>query len=142
MSTTRIRFSGLILGLLALAVVVAASTLPTVRTDAADLKDSKLKQLLTAKLVVLQEMQTQADEGFKRGEIDPQKAYEVRIAVYRARLDLCATDQERIAVLEELLREVQRQEKLLTNLPEISSLETKQSEVDRLNIEIERIKSK
>ena len=146
MSTTRIRLSGLFFSLLALVGIVGAITFTWLRTDAAEANDSKLNQLLNEKLTILQQVASQMDELHKLHEIGDAEVYEAHVAVHRARLELCATDKEKIAVLEEILDGARKREARLLNLPKTTaiSLKLEAAQVNRLDIEIEleRIKSK
>jgi len=114
--------------------------------SANEAKDARLKQLLNEKLAILQHVVAQREEMHKHGMSGPRELYESHVALQRAKLELCTTDAERITVLEDLLTEAKRREKMELHslkqagggLPEGPfSLIAEAAQVDRLNIEIE-----
>ncbi len=110
MSTTRFRRFGLIFGLLATLGVISVGAFTMLRSDAAESTDSKLKQLLNEKLSVLQQVASQMAELHKLRKVGHKEVYEANVAVLRARLEMCETDRDRIAVLEEMLDEARQRE--------------------------------
>ncbi len=142
--TPRIRLLRFGCGLLILVGLTGLGARFHRHSDAADGKESKLNQLLNQKLEILQNVVAQMEKLHDQGEAGFEELYEAHLAMHRAQMDLCQTDQERIAVLEELLGEAKRRETAVKAAGVASSRRIRKAEVDRLDIEIllERIKSK
>jgi hypothetical protein len=127
-----------------LAAGLMVSSLALKSMDAADSKAARLEQLLQEKLNLLENAATQIDARHKAGFAGLEEVYEAHQTVERARLDLCKTDEERIAVLERMLTKAKHREETLSKSSAIAAHDIIQTKVDRLDIEIslERIRSK
>jgi hypothetical protein len=108
---------------------------------------------MNEKLTVLQQIVTQMEKLHDSRQVGNKDIYDAHIALFHARMDLCEKDEDRLAVLEEMLSLAKRREATIKELPkntirglpqEALILPLQQATVDRLNIEIEieRLKSK
>ena len=77
-------------------------------------KDDKVKQLLKERLAVLQEVARMAAEEYKTGKSSFDRVHRARMAVVDARVELCESDKERIAILEEAVVLARDNEKVAT----------------------------
>lgn len=146
MFSSRLPFAGWIVGVLTIGVLVGSTVFSSFRTDAADAKDSKLKQLLRQKLAILEEDATHLEKLQKLGEAGFHELYMAQRDMRRAQLDLCETDKERIDLLEKLLVEAKRHEESVAELKGAARTPVglHKATIERLNVEIEleRLKSK
>ena len=94
MLTARVRGLGI-----ALAILLLAAGMPRVRAD--EPKNDKVKELLKEKLAVLGEVAKLTDKEYRSERCSIDRLHHAQMAVLKARLELCETDKERIAVLEE-----------------------------------------
>ena len=110
-------------------------------------KDSKLKDLLKERLLILQEVASRRTKAHQDGQISLAQVYEANQAVRNAELDLCDTSQERVAVLEQMLAEAKGFEKNITLEMKSGGVSTNgalKAKLSRLDVEIalERAKGK
>ena len=73
-------------------------------------KDTKLKKLLKERHLTLQDTARLTLKGYQSGEVPLERLHEVVLAVHRAEFDLCDTDKERTAVLENIVAMTKKQE--------------------------------
>ena len=140
---------GLGLALLVLLVggVIAARSGTSPRAAAADAKDTKVKALLKERHATLQAIASQTTEQYKAGAASVLQLAEANRAARNAELDLCDTDQERVAVLEKMLAEAKEYEKRAEQQHQAGSIPftaALKARADRLEVEIalERAKGK
>lgn len=143
MRTCDLRFFSLMLIVLISAMVLRAG--PQVARSA-DKKEEKLDQLLNEKLSTLQMMVTQLEKLHELREVGDKDLYDARIAMHRAKLELCSTDSAKVPVFQEMLAEAKHREERIQQLPksarlgvpeEAYALKLEQAKLDRLTIEIE-----
>ncbi len=72
--------------------------------------DDKVKALLKERLVTLQAVAELTEKAFAAGGGTFERVIQARLAVFAAELDLCATDAERVKVLEKVVAETKRLE--------------------------------
>jgi hypothetical protein len=146
MFVSRRHLVGLSVGLLSVAMLFGSVGFQSFRTDAADAKDSKLKQLMREKLRILEEDAIHLEELHKKAEAGYEELYEAQRDMRRAQLDLCETDKERITILEKLLVEAKHREDSVAELKGAAKtpIGMHKAIIERLNVEIElgRLKSK
>src|SRR5690348_5908727 len=107
MSAPRIKFGVVLVGLVVLllggAIYCRLGDRPA-RAEGA--KDSKVRRLLKERLAVLEKIAAGTEERFNGpfgGRISVKDLYEAKRAVLQAKLELCDSDKERIAILEKLV---------------------------------------
>lgn len=131
--------------LIASGVWFSPGDLPKAQAEQAN--DSKLKELLQAKLSILQEIASQRTKAHQGGHISFAQVYEANQAVRNAELDLCDTNKERVAVLEKMLADAKDYEGNLAQEVKAATVPTSallKAKVSRLDVEIalERAKTK
>jgi len=143
MRACNFRFFSLMLVILVSAMILRAG--PPV-AHSADKNKEKLDQLLNEKLSTLQTMVTQLEKLHELREVGNKDVYDARIAMHRAKLELCSTDDAKAPIFQEMLAEAKRREETIQQLPksarfgvpeEAYALKLEQAKVDRLTIEIE-----
>lgn len=106
-----------------------------------DAKELKLNKLRMDKVEVLQKIVTSCESGFKQGEIDFVKLCDARRPLRRAQLEMCATDAERIGVLEKSLEEAKEVEAIAQKIEqssgEMNKIDVHRARAECLDIEIE-----
>jgi outer membrane protein TolC len=128
-------------------VITVAGFLSVPGDSHADDKDSKVKALLKDRLAVLQEVVTLQSASYSSGGVTFLELLEAKQSAYKAELDLCETDAERIAVLENRLAIAKQQVETLKRLvsaAEVDRTDLLKAEAKRLKIEValERLKGK
>ncbi len=119
----------------------------TSRAHAAGANDSKVKALQKEKLAVAQQVLTLAHKTFQIGRGSFSEVVEALQTVGKAQLDLCDTNAERVAVLEQMLAQVKDLVKTVelqvkaAFVPESSLLKAKLILLDA-EIALERAKNK
>jgi ribosomal protein L13E len=99
----------------------------------------KVRALLKERLTVLRDMVAILDEQHKAGRGSPGEIQKATLRVYKAELDLCVTDKERVAVHEKIVGALQELEKLVAALHEraaVSQTAVCEAKVNRLEAEI------
>jgi outer membrane protein TolC len=90
--------------------LVVACTLPA-GLRAADKKDAKLKELLKERLATLGTLAKVATAEYQTGRGSFDRLHQVKQALLKAELEMCASDKERIKVLEEFVAQAKAYEK-------------------------------
>jgi len=109
------------------------------KPQAAEANDSKLKDLLKEKLVILREVASAQIDAQKVGQVSFAEVYEANQAVRNAELDLCDTATERGVVLEKMLASAKDHENniaLLAEASEVPTIAAIKAKVSRLDVEI------
>lgn len=117
------------------------------RVQAAQPKDSKVKELLKERLATLKEIAVQIERAYKGRAMSIEQLQDANLAVLKAELDLCESDKERIAVLEKIVELAKTQEKQAVEAVKggaVSGTTALKAKVSRLEAEIalERAKVK
>ena len=86
----------------------ASSDTPPV--SAGEPKDAKLKELLKERLATLTELAKAADQEYRIGKTSFDRVQQTSRALLDAQLELCATEKERITVLETIVTLAKQQE--------------------------------
>ena len=107
---------------------------------------AKLKGLLEERLMTARELVKQVTQRVKSGQAIADELLEPTRLAHEAALELCASDNERIAVLEKFLADAQENERLSTNLSKSgqarhSTALNAKAERLRVEIELERAKA-
>jgi len=99
-----VRFTGIAIGLLTLAIV-GAWCWPTSspRLSAQEAKDAKLKALLKERHAALKEIAAITARAYKDGAASNTEVIEAEQAALKAELDLGGSEKEQIAILEKLV---------------------------------------
>jgi hypothetical protein len=100
---------------------------------------TRLQDLHQERLAILRAVADQVSEAHRRGETHQAAVLEANLAVLQAELDACATDQERLPVLEKLAAAARAQEDRIAALVKagnVSSTHLQQARVKRLEAEI------
>jgi outer membrane protein TolC len=147
MFTTRVRGLGIILAVL-LGIAGSGSLsgdAPRARAD--EPKDARVKELLKERLAVLQEVAKLVAREYQAGKGSIDRLRRAQMAVIAARVELCDTDKERIAVLEEAVALARNNERLAAALDQTGNVPASDpllAKADRLEAEIalERAKAK
>jgi hypothetical protein len=133
-------FLGLILLALLLGGVLSDTFTARTRGAGQNPKDARLKELLKERLATLKEVASQSKAAL---QIDPNaspaEVSAANRAVYQAELDLCDTDQERVAVLEKWLTAAKEWEKVVERMGKdktIAPREVLKAKAERLEVEI------
>jgi hypothetical protein len=147
MSTTRIRITSAVIAVCIFAAGIGVGMTAKHSTNAADAKDQKLKQLLTEKVRILQDVESLLEKLVSQGRTDLHRYCEAQAARCRAELELCETDKERMEVLEKSLAVAQKGQEYAKTLFESArgtQTQVREAEVNCLDIEIamERIRIK
>ena len=142
MKASSIQTRLLVFGMFMLAAGCLKSSEVAPRSSAAvDAKTAKLHQLRKDKVEVLQKIFNACENGFKRGEIDYMKLCDARRPLRRAQLEMCATDAERIGVLEKSLEEAKEIEGIAQAMEqgsgEMSKIDVHRARAECLDFEIE-----
>lgn len=145
MSTKRIRVVSVVVAVCIFAAGIGVGMTAKHSTNAADAKDQKLKQLLTEKVRILQDRESVLEKLASAGRADFHRFCEAQAALWRAELELCETDKERIEVLEKSLAAAQKGKQYAKTLHESArgtQAHVLDAEVNCLEIEIamERIR--
>jgi hypothetical protein len=113
-------------------------------TEAADAKATKLDQLLEEKVRLLEQVAVHVDALFNAARMGFEDVYLAQMELERARMELCKTDDDRLAVYERMLEQSKKREAAATKSTTIGMHERIKSQVDRLDIQIamERVRSK
>jgi hypothetical protein len=100
--------SAMVLGLLLPCVALTSSAAgnPSALSAAGqreqpDQKDAKLKELLKERLATLRALVKLVAAEYQSGKVSFDRAHQATMAMFHAKLELCESDKERIAVLEE-----------------------------------------
>lgn len=137
MSIGRVGTLCLFAGLLICAGMIGTDAVMTPQIAAEETKETKLKQLRMEKVEILQRLVNQLEQLQARKEVMSDDVYAAQLQLHHAKLDLCTTDKDRIAVLESLLRDARRREEASMHAntkPNHPALE--RARVDRLDVEI------
>ena len=110
-------------------------------------KESKVRTLLKERLTILRERASALREQYKSGVAALEPVQEADLRVYRAELDLCESDKERVAVHEKIvavLREIEQRVAALHKGAAVSAADVTDAKLNRLEAEIalERAKEK
>ena len=110
-------------------------------------KESKIRALLKERLTILRERASALREQYKSGVAALEPVQEADLRVYRAELDLCESDKERVAVHEKIvavLREIEQRVAALHKGAAVSAADVTDAKLNRLEAEIalERAKEK
>lgn len=122
--------------LLFIAGTVGFSLRQPPRAMAADAKDSKIRTLLKEKLAVAQKVAAQKIQLYRAEEASRVEVYEANLAVHNVELELCDTNQERIAVLTKMLAEATEYEKMIADHPATPTTTVLMFKISRLDIAI------
>jgi outer membrane protein TolC len=66
-------------------------------------KDNKIKELLQERLALLTKLANQTTADYKAGKASFDRVHQAQLRMANARLELCESDNQRIAVLEEIV---------------------------------------
>jgi RNA polymerase sigma factor (sigma-70 family) len=110
-------------------------------------ENAKIQALLKERLATLQDVARQLEMVFKEGRIGFEDVVRAKLEVNKAELDLCATDQERIKVLEDRVafaKDIENVVEAIVQAGKIQSFESLKARAYRLEAEIalERAKVK
>jgi hypothetical protein len=110
-------------------------------------KDSRLQALLKDRLAAVQELANGVKELQKRGLASQGAVRQAELRVFKAELELCETDKERVAVHEKIVgvfRDIENQIARLRKQATASETEVLEAKVNRLEAEIalERARAK
>ncbi|WP_010586161.1 hypothetical protein [Schlesneria paludicola] len=137
MSIARVGTLGLFAGLLITAGIIGTNAIDTLKASASEAKESKLTKLRTEKVEILQRVVNQLEKLRIQKEVGADDLYAAQMELYHAKLDLCASDRDRIATLEHLLSEARRREEAaLHSNTKPSHRALERAQVDRLDVEI------
>jgi len=132
---------------LLLVVLIAWSSFEAPRSAAAEPKATKLQALLQERLATLREVAAQTIEQYRVGRMPFFRVQQAMEAAVSAELDLCASDKERITVLEKALAQAKEfqgvaEARLKTGMT--LNTEVLMAKAARLDVEIalERLRSK
>lgn len=118
---------------------VAGRWSASVPVQAADAKDDPVETLLKKKLSLLRQGSEQMTQMFQNGRMAVDDALDWQLELSHAELDLCTTDEQRIAVLEKTLAAVKELEKKVqaqVQTAQATSLSAIKASVKRLDVEI------
>ncbi len=127
-------------GMLAVTLLLACGsvlTWPRGPLDAAEpeKKETKLKQLLKERLGVLRTLAELVSESYKSGRGTADKVYEAELMVLHAELDLCDTDKDRLAGLEQIVKKAKEYEDelaMLSKAGQVSQRSMLKATLDRI----------
>jgi hypothetical protein len=131
MLTSRVVFGSLAVGLLLSMVLPCAS--------AAAPQDSRLKDLLKERLALAKEFAVQTETGYKTGSVPMTQLLLAKEAVFKAELDLCESDKERLAVLEKMVALTKEHEEVVAKMIQSGGLPNRalvEAKLKRLEAEI------
>lgn len=138
MSTFKVRLPKAMFCLLAGLAAIYFSPVTLRQVVAQNVDNSKLKQLQKEKLSILKEYVDHLEAQRLKGSVGFEELYEAHLAMHKAELDLCDSNQARIHVLEHLLGEARRREAAVAALGQVASTLAKhRARVDCLDIEIQ-----
>jgi RNA polymerase sigma factor (sigma-70 family) len=121
---------------------------PKGRTDsAAPKKESKVQALLKERLKILRARADMLRKLHQSATVSYEVVQQADVRVYKAELDLCATDKERIAVLEKIVgvyKEIEESRRRAQQAARVSADIVADATVNRLEaeIELERLREK
>jgi outer membrane protein TolC len=133
--------------LLVVLVGVLCWRLGSRRADRENRDGPRVRELLKERLAAATEIYNSSLERMKVGVASPGEVHEARRAMLRAQLDLCESDKERVAVMEQCVEGAKEQEKIfraLINAGLLPPIDARKAEISRLEaeIELERMKAK
>jgi outer membrane protein TolC len=133
--------------LLAALVFLPVFSLLDGRAGPAEVKDSKLQQLLKERLATLRKLVDQTTRDYQAGRVSFDRVHQAMAAMLRAELELCESNKERIEVLKKIVAQAKEHEQNAIQrykAGQASSSDTLMATADRLEAEIalERVKSK
>lgn len=139
--------TGLIVAVLASCAGVGAGLVAMRPAYPADAKPARLDALLKERLATAKELYRLVVEKLNVGTAIVAQVNEVRTALLRAELEMCTTDEERVAALTRSLAEAKRiEDTVLKQIAEglLAPVEAPCAKVSRLEteIELERMKAK
>jgi hypothetical protein len=140
----------LVFGGVALLFVIAACLSSVCSTTearaAADTQQvPQIKDLLREKHSALQEIASHVKSRWKDGRASLNEVYQANPAAFKAELELCDTDMERITVLEKMLGDAKEQEKAVKAQRESGAAVASDvliAKVERLDVEIALARAK
>jgi outer membrane protein TolC len=109
------------------------------RAQAGEPKNAKIKKLLKERLAVVREIAKQTGQEYRIGKVSFDRVHQAQRAVLHARLELCESDKERLAVLEEALALATEYEKTAAQLYQtgrVPASDALQARAGRLEAEI------
>jgi len=140
MFTYRSRSQSLAFVVLALGVVGAIAAMRTTpASHAADSKGTKLKSLLNDRLATVRDVANGTNLMYQQGLVTPAQAYDAKLAVFNAELDLCETSPQRVAILDKMLVEAKNYEETVARTSVPVALDRNAqlvAKVSRLDVEI------
>jgi outer membrane protein TolC len=74
-----------------------------VQPGPADKKDGRLKELLNERLTVLTQLVKASQSGYVTGKVPFERLLEAQRALLHAKLEMCESDKERIALLNDMV---------------------------------------